>query len=77
MYSAEERAIQAFATISALLSVFGCSLALLPFLNNRKGLKLKSKQLLVLSFIDLLTSVFYAIGYAGSENDGFCQFQVG
>jgi hypothetical protein len=77
MYSDEENTIQALATISALLSVFGSAVSLSTVIGKGKGaLNLKTKQLRVLSSLDLFTSVFFAIGFAGTENYGFCQFQV-
>lgn len=76
MFSSEEKAIQALATISALLSVFGSSVSLSTLFSKGATVTLKSKQLGVLSTLDLITSIFFAIGYAGTENYGFCQFQV-
>ena len=75
MYSTEENTIQAVATISAMLSVAGSCLSLSTLI-GKGSLNLKSKQLRVLSILDLLMAIFFAIGYAGTENNGFCQFQV-
>jgi hypothetical protein len=75
MNSSEENAIQALSTLAALLSVIGSCLSL-STLVGKSALNLKSKQLRVLSIIDLLMAIFFAIGYAGTENYGFCQFQV-
>lgn len=76
MFSSEEQAIQALATISAVLSVLGSAISLSTLFGKGGALNLKAKQLGILSALDLLTSIFFAIGYAGTENDGFCQFQV-
>ena len=75
MYTNEEKAIQAVATITAIFSVIGSSVSLSTFYGQR-SLSLKRKQLLVLSILDLLTAIFFSIGYAGTESEGFCQFQV-
>lgn len=76
MYNDEEKAMQALASFSATLSVIGSAVSLSSVLGKGKGANLKTKQLRILSSLDLLTSVFFAIGYAGTKSEGFCQFQV-
>ena len=77
MNDSELDAIQAVTTLSSILSIFGCAAVLLKLWGNRSSARsLKSRQFAVLCTIDLVTSLFWCVGVAATENHGFCQFQV-
>jgi hypothetical protein len=79
MHDQEQTAIQTLSSISGLLSVFGCAVVLSKFIgkkSRKSNWNLSNAHAAVLSSIDLITAVFWSIGFAGTKNEGFCQFQV-
>src|SRR5687767_12433034 len=75
---AELTAIQTMESISGLLSVISCAIVLSRFAGRKINFKkfgLSNSHMLVLSTIDLLTSIFWSIGLLGTRNEGFCQVQ--
>eukprot|EP01041_Mallomonas_annulata_P010581 gene10581-22079_t len=70
-------AVQWIATISSGLSILGCSLVLIKmWIERGNGNNLASKLLLTLCCIDTFTSIFWAIGITGFQNDILCTTQA-
>jgi hypothetical protein len=74
----EINALQGIQSSISVVSIVSSVLTLINHYNNRKKKRrnLMSRQVMVLCCIDLLVTLFLAIGPAGAENEGFCKFQV-
>lgn len=76
MNYSQKTAIQTTETISGVLSAIGCLIVLSKFVGKKKASKnLGNSHVVVLSSIDLVGSIFFSIGLAGSRSAGFCNFQ--
>eukprot|EP01041_Mallomonas_annulata_P004806 gene4806-9582_t len=70
-------AVQWIATVSSGLSIMGCSFVLIKiWIEKTNGHNLASKFLLTLCSIDIFTSIFWAIGITGFQNDILCTTQA-
>ena len=71
----EEDAIQAVQTFSSVVSIIACLVMSYKISKERKT-NIANRMLAYLLFIDFVLAIFYGIGRAGAQNDGFCQLQV-
>ncbi len=70
------QSLQAVETICSLLSVVGCLTMGYKIWMDRKSKSFIDYLLAALLFIDLILSLNYGVGIAGTLNPSYCQFQV-
>ena len=75
MKESEILVIQSLETFSSFLSFLSSFFIFIRLITNTTQWKLTTKQLLILSLIDIFNSFFYSIGHSGQGNQTFCKFQ--
>jgi hypothetical protein len=67
--------LQSLQTFSSSLSLIGCSITMYTMIRGKNTKSLTNNLLFYLLILDIVTSIFYAVGISGTINSDFCQLQ--